>query len=199
MGFIQIRKISWRRAWQITPVILSGESHGQRSLVGYSPWGCKESDMTERLHIVMVSDNEAGRGQLHVRKSRRSARGVEMAQARHRLEDRDHLLQTLPPNIGSSFCQERTGIKGLSHLFSSVQSLSHVQLYATPWTVTYQAPPSMGFPRQEYRVGCHSFLQVIFPTQGLNPDLPHCRQILYCLSHQGSPGDYYMIVNQENV
>ena len=32
-------------------VFLSGESHGQRSLVGYSPWGCKESDMTERLNV----------------------------------------------------------------------------------------------------------------------------------------------------
>ena len=34
-----------------TPVFLPGESHGWRSLVGYSPWGRKESDMTERLHI----------------------------------------------------------------------------------------------------------------------------------------------------
>ena len=34
-----------------TPVFLPGESHGWRSLVGYSPWGCKESDMTERLHF----------------------------------------------------------------------------------------------------------------------------------------------------
>ena len=34
---------------QPTPVLLPGESHGQRSLVGYSPWGCKESDTTERL------------------------------------------------------------------------------------------------------------------------------------------------------
>ena len=40
---------NWRRKWQPTPVFLPGESHGQRSLVGYSPWGCKESDMTERL------------------------------------------------------------------------------------------------------------------------------------------------------
>ena len=38
-------------------------------------------------------------------------------------------------------------------------------------------------------VGCHSFLQGIFPTQGSNPGLPHCRQILYQLSHQGSPLD----------
>ena len=44
-----VGKIPWRRAWQPTPVFLSGESHGQRNLVGYSPWGHKESDMTERL------------------------------------------------------------------------------------------------------------------------------------------------------
>ena len=36
-------------------------------------------------------------------------------------------------------------------------------------------------------VGCHALLQGIFPIQGSNPGLPHCRQILYCLSHQGSP------------
>ena len=36
-----VRKIPWRRAWQPTPVSLSGESHGQRSLVGYSPWACR--------------------------------------------------------------------------------------------------------------------------------------------------------------
>ena len=39
-----VRKISRRRAWQPTPVFLPGESHGWRSLVGYDPWGCKETD-----------------------------------------------------------------------------------------------------------------------------------------------------------
>ena len=42
-------KILWRRKWQPTPVFLPGESHGQRSLAGYSPWGHKESDPTEQL------------------------------------------------------------------------------------------------------------------------------------------------------
>ena len=42
----------WRRKWQPTPVLSSGKSHGQRSLVGYSPWGCKESDTTERPHFT---------------------------------------------------------------------------------------------------------------------------------------------------
>ena len=41
------QKIPWRREWLPTPVFLPGDSHGQRSLEGYSPWGCKESDMTE--------------------------------------------------------------------------------------------------------------------------------------------------------
>ena len=44
-----VRKPPWRRAWQPPPVFLPGEPHGQWSLVGYSPWGRKESDMTERL------------------------------------------------------------------------------------------------------------------------------------------------------
>ena len=38
---------NWRRKWQPTPVFLPGESHGQRSLVGCSPWGRTESDTTE--------------------------------------------------------------------------------------------------------------------------------------------------------
>ena len=44
-----VRKIPWIKEWQPIPVFLSGEFHGQRSLVGYCPWGHKESDMTERL------------------------------------------------------------------------------------------------------------------------------------------------------
>ena len=42
-----VGKIPWRRKWQPTPVFLLGKFHGQKSLVGYSPWGHKESGMTE--------------------------------------------------------------------------------------------------------------------------------------------------------
>ena len=45
-----VGKIPWWKAWHLTPVFLPGESHGQRSLVGYSPWGHKELDTTERLN-----------------------------------------------------------------------------------------------------------------------------------------------------
>ena len=43
-------------------------------------------------------------------------------------------------------------------------------------------------PGKNTRVGCHTLLQGIFPTQGSNPGLPYCRQILYRLNYQGSPG-----------
>ena len=42
-----VGKIPWRKAWQPTSVFLPGESHGQRTLAGYSPYGCTELDMTE--------------------------------------------------------------------------------------------------------------------------------------------------------
>ena len=48
-------KITWRREWQPTPVFLPEESHGQRSLVGNSPWSCKESDITERLTLTFFN------------------------------------------------------------------------------------------------------------------------------------------------
>ena len=50
-----VRSLGWEdpleRKWQSPPVPLPGKSHGQKTLVGYSPWGCKESDTTERLHF----------------------------------------------------------------------------------------------------------------------------------------------------
>ena len=45
-----VRKIPWRRKWQTTPVLLPGKLHGERSLGGYRPWGCKESGMTQHAH-----------------------------------------------------------------------------------------------------------------------------------------------------
>ena len=76
-----------------------------------------------------------------------------------------------------------------SHRLSSVakvkvKSLSRVPLFATPWTVAYHAPPSMGFSRLEYWSG----LPFPSPEDLPNLGLLHCRQTLYHLSHKGSPG-----------
>ena len=49
--FLLAANILQRRQWHPTPALLPGKSHGQRSLVGCSPWGCEESDTTERFHF----------------------------------------------------------------------------------------------------------------------------------------------------
>ena len=69
-----------------------------------------------------------------------------------------------------------------------VKSLNRVRLFVTPWIVacTRLLCP-WDFLCKSTGLGCHFLLQGIFPTQGLNPGLPHCRQTLYHLSHQGSP------------
>ena len=91
--------------------------------------------------------------------------------------------------VGCRLCvaQSWTWLKRLSSSSSNtyMKLLSRVQLFVTPWTVAYQAPQSMGFSRQEYWSGLP--FQGIFPTQGSNLGLPHCRQMLYRLSYQGSP------------
>ena len=78
-------------------------------------------------------------------------------------------------------------LKARSH---KSQMVSRVQIFATPWTVAHQAPLFMGFSGQEYRwcgLPFPSPEDLLFLTQGSNPCLLHCRQILYHLSHQGSP------------
>ena len=68
-------------------------------------------------------------------------------------------------------------------------SLSLVPLFVIPWTI-YSPPGSSvhgDSPGRNSGVGFYALLQGIFPSQGSNPGLPHCLQILYCLSHQGSP------------
>ena len=52
MGWEMGRRLKREGLWQPTPVFLPGKFHGLRSLVGYSPWGCKESDTTEQLHFT---------------------------------------------------------------------------------------------------------------------------------------------------
>ena len=48
-----VGKILWRRKWLPTPIVLSGDSYGQRSLAGYSPWSHKEWDTTEQLVLLL--------------------------------------------------------------------------------------------------------------------------------------------------
>ena len=67
------------------------------------------------------------------------------------------------------------------------RSLSHVWLFAIPWTVPIRLFCPWDFPGKNTGEHSHALLQGIFPTQGSNLGLLYCRQILYRLSHQGSP------------
>ena len=49
-----VRKIPWMRKWQLVPVFLPGKTHGQRSMVNYSPYSCKELDMTEHACMYFI-------------------------------------------------------------------------------------------------------------------------------------------------
>ena len=62
-----------------------------------------------------------------------------------------------------------------------------MSLFVIAWTIAHQAPLPMNFPGTNTEMGWHFLLQSIFPTQGLNPAVLHCRQILYHMSYQGSP------------
>ena len=67
------------------------------------------------------------------------------------------------------------------------QSLSCAQLFMTPGLQPSRLPWPWNCPDKNSGVDCHFLLQGIFPMQWLNPGLLHCRNIFYCLSHQGSP------------
>ena len=96
-----------------------------------------------------------------------------------------HYYETIILRTRSLFCslQHTCGL--------CVQSLIHVLLFVTPWTVACQAPlrnsPLWNSLIRNTREGSHSLLQGIFLTQVSNPGLPLCRQILYYLRHERKP------------
>ena len=95
-----------RRQWHPTSVLLPGKSHGQRSLVGYSPWGLEESDMTERLpfHFPLSYIGEGNGSPLQ-------------CSCLENPRDRGAWWAAV-----SGVTQSRTRLKWLSSLFSSIRS-----------------------------------------------------------------------------
>ena len=247
-----------RRQWQATPVLLPRKSHGQRSLVGCSPWGRYESDTTERLHFhFSLSGNGEGNGnppQCSCLENPRDGRvwwaavyGV--AQSRTRLKwlsssgsrrdicmhsgalesiyyhnlwylkavglqntstvrlvtslkltyllllllllSRFSRVRLCDPAEGSppgspipGILQART-LEWVAISFSNAwkwkvkgKSLSRVRLLATSWTVAWQAPPLMGFSKQEYWSG------VPLPSPHISTTFQLIHLFSLCQSHQ---------------
>ena len=114
-----------RRKWQPTPVFLPGESYGRRRLVGYSPWGHIESDVTEHACISC-------------------------------------------------------------YILVCVCMLSRVWLFATPWTIVYQAPLSMGILLARI-LNCHALLQADLPNPGIEPRSPALQEDSLSSEPSGKP------------
>ena len=71
-----VGKIPWKRAPPPTPVLLPGKFHGLRSLAGYSPWGCKELDMTVQLHFLMLETIAMKKNKAKLREWGKGSRGA---------------------------------------------------------------------------------------------------------------------------
>ena len=173
----------WRRQWQPTPVFLPGESQGWRSLVGCCLWGRTESDTTEatkkqQLELDMEQQTGSKSGQEYVKAVYcRAAYLTYMQNAVAAAKSLQSCLTLCKPIDGNppgsvipGILQART-LEWVAISFSNAgkwkvkeKSLSRVWLFTTLWTTAYQAPPSMGFPRQEYWNG------LPFPSPGNLPD-----------------------------
>ena len=78
---------------------------------------------------------------------------------------------SLPGGLGDQEAAKKISKKTPDNVKGLLSHFSHLQLFATLWTVARQAPLSMEFSRQEYWIGCHGVLQGIFLTQGSNSSL----------------------------
>ena len=159
--YVKISTLCWRRKWQCTPVNLPRESYGQRSLPGYSPWGHKELDTTERTSTINTCLNM----NMSERFSSRSVgSGAREARSKSRL---CCFLDTWRKHPVLHFLELKNGVLFFSHLLWDstvinkriinlkslgyclsivtlatiivVQLLSCVPLFVTSWTTVCQA------------------------------------------------------------
>ena len=135
-----VGRIPSRRKWQPTPVFFPGESHGQRSLVGYSPWSWKESDTTEWLHLA-VSQCNIGYNPEEMLCVNRTMKGTGLF---HPLCNLQHRTRA-PKGAKRSWSvwKERTETHSHSHLHTENQH--HASLYLfTKFSTDSSTPPQQG-------------------------------------------------------
>ena len=148
--FVCLSDLLWRRQWHPTPVLLPGKSHGQRSLVGCSPWGLWELDTTERLHfhfsLSCIGEGNGNPLQCSCLQNPRD-RGAWWA-AVHGVAQSQTRLQRLTSSSSSS----------------SVESLSHVRIFVTPWTEARQSSLSITSSRSLLRL---LSIQLVMPSNFL--------------------------------
>ena len=164
-----VGKIPWRREWIPTPVFLPGESHGQRSLAGFSPWGCRESDMTE-WHTHTQKPNRR-------RERIGGPQGLREEPQPHQRYISDFLGDQVAKTLLSQgkCVGSKPGQGTRSHMLQLRPGDVCMLLCPTlcgPWTVPPPGSSVHGILQANYAgLGCCTLLQGIFPTQGSNPRL----------------------------
>ena len=182
---------------------LAGKSHGRRRLVGCSPWGRQSrtrlSDFTFTIHfqhwrrkwqptpVFLPGESQGRRSLVGCRLWGRTESDTTEATQQ---QQQQQVFLFLGFFFGLQLFYNVLLVSAVQQSESAivkVKQLSPVRLFATPWTVAYQVPPSMGVSRQEYWSGLPFLLQEIFPTQGLNPRLLHWQVDSLPQSPQGGP------------
>ena len=156
---VPVGKIPWRRKWQPTPIYLPRKFHGQRSPMGYSPWGRRVSDTTVHTSSSIVKSETESHS---VMSDSLWPRGL---YSPLNFPGQNTGWVAFPFSRGS--CQPRDQTQ-----------VSHIAGRFFTSGTTREA--------QEYWRGKPIPLQQIFPTQESNQGLLHSRWILYQLSYQGS-------------
>ena len=161
-----VGKIPWRKERLPLQHSCLENPHGQRSLAGYSPWGNKESDTTERLSTSTAQHRVCS---LTTLISGADENGLctlfaSVGPSPHATLFPGGMNTHLPlspasQNLGppiwvAPLCLNQSQVQTCTQIVVIVfQSLSRILLFATPWTAAYQAPPSLGFSRQEHWSG----------------------------------------------
>ena len=172
-------------------MFLPGEFHGQRSLAGYSPWGHTQSDTAERLGMK-VEGNSFSDFTLHyqaiVTKPVWYGHKNRHVDLWNRIENSDIIQpgggQTGHPGGGDLRAQREK----MSNSAKWRRDTMKVEVAQSGPTCCDSMDCPWNSPGQNSGVGSLSLFQGIFPTQGSNPGLPHCRWILYQLSHREAQG-----------
>ena len=140
-----VGKILWRRKWQPAPVLLPGKSHGQRSLEGYSPWGCRRVPAAAAAEVREGGGSERGVGKGRERQGDDS-RG-RLAHLASWWQVQTASLQATCQDPETQRASRESGTTPCA-AFCACCHFSYVPFFVTPCTAALQAPLSMGFSRQ---------------------------------------------------
>ena len=146
-----------RRQWQPTPVLLPGKSHGRRSLVGCSPWGCQESDTTERLHFHFSFSciGEGNGNPLQCSCLENPKGGGSLVGCRLWGRTESDTTGKKKKRLDYIFCCCCCFLKNDKHfhiMFQIRSDQSHQSLFATPWIAARQASLSITNSRSSLRL-----------------------------------------------